>query len=35
VAARRDELLRVGSVLFATRPCDEVWIEHIAQEAGV
>ncbi|OHU24912.1 hypothetical protein BKG77_16055 [Mycobacteroides chelonae] len=35
VAARRDELLRVGSVLFATRPYDEVWIEHVAQEAGV
>lgn len=32
---RRRELLQVGSQLFASRPYDEVWIDHVAEEAGV
>jgi AcrR family transcriptional regulator len=32
---RRRQLLEVGSELFATRPYDEVWIDHVAERAGV
>ena len=32
---RRDELLRVGIELFSTRAYDEIWIEEIAEHAGV
>lgn len=32
---RRTQLLEIGSRLFATRPYDEVWIEEVADLAGV
>lgn len=32
---RRTQLLDIGSRLFATRPYDEVWIEEVADLAGV
>jgi AcrR family transcriptional regulator len=32
---RRSELLEVGCRLFASRPYDEVWIDHVAEQAGV
>jgi AcrR family transcriptional regulator len=32
---RRAELLRVGMELFSTRAYEEIWIEEIAQRAGV
>jgi len=32
---RRDELLRVGMELFSTRAYDEIWVEEIADRAGV
>jgi AcrR family transcriptional regulator len=32
---RRDELLRVGMELFSTRAYEEIWVEEIAQRAGV
>ncbi|HYU83273.1 MAG TPA: TetR/AcrR family transcriptional regulator [Kribbellaceae bacterium] len=32
---RRDQLLAIGSKLFAERPYDEVWIEEVAELAGV
>ena len=32
---RRRELLRAGCELFASRPYDEVWIDHVAEQAGV
>lgn len=35
VAERRAQLLSVGCELFATRPYDEVWIDHVADCAGV
>lgn len=35
VAARRNELLTVGCLMFATRPYDEVWIDRVAKAAGV
>jgi AcrR family transcriptional regulator len=35
VDARRDELLRVGMELFSTRAYEEVWVEEIAERAGV
>jgi len=35
VDERREELLRVGMELFATRPYEEIWIEEIAQQAGI
>lgn len=35
VAARRAQLLSVGCELFASRPYDEVWIDHVAERAGV
>lgn len=35
VADRRAQLLQVGCELFASRPYDEVWIDHVAQRAGV
>lgn len=35
VEARRAQLLDVGMALFATRPYDEVWVEEIAERAGV
>ena len=34
-AQRRSELLDVGCQLFASRPYDEVWIDHDAEQAGV
>lgn len=33
--ARRTQLLDIGSRLFAERPYDEVWIEEVADLAGV
>ncbi|MGA9872873.1 MAG: TetR/AcrR family transcriptional regulator [Rhodococcus sp. (in: high G+C Gram-positive bacteria)] len=33
--ARRTQLLGIGSRLFADRPYDEVWIEEVADLAGV
>lgn len=33
--ARRTQLLEIGSRLFADRPYDEVWIEEVADLAGV
>lgn len=35
VADRRAQLLQVGCELFANRPYDEVWIEDVAERAGV
>ena len=35
VDERRDELLRVGMELFSTRAYDEVWVEEIAERAGI
>lgn len=35
VEARRAQLLAVGSELFASRPYDDVWIDHVAEQAGV
>jgi AcrR family transcriptional regulator len=32
---RREELLRVGMELFSTRAYEEIWVEEIAQRAGV
>ncbi len=32
---RRAQLLEIGCELFATRPYDEVWIDHVADKAGV
>jgi AcrR family transcriptional regulator len=32
---RREELLRVGMELFSTRAYDEIWVEQIAERAGV
>lgn len=32
---RRTQLLDIGSRLFATRPYDDVWIEEVADLAGV
>jgi AcrR family transcriptional regulator len=33
--ARREQLLSVGARLFAQHPYDEVWIEQVAEIAGV
>src|ERR671930_555067 len=35
VEERRAQLLDMGLELFSTRPYDEVWIEEIAERAGV
>jgi AcrR family transcriptional regulator len=35
VDARRAQLLELGLELFSSRPYDEVWIEEIAERAGV
>lgn len=35
VDERRKQLLAIGSELFASRPYDDVWIDHVAAEAGV
>src|SRR5947209_10404289 len=35
VQARREELLSVGIELFSTRAYDEIWVEEIADRAGV
>ena len=35
VDERREQLLRVGMELFSTRPYEEIWIEEIAEAAGV
>jgi AcrR family transcriptional regulator len=35
VTVRREQLLEVGCELFASRPYDEVWIDHVAAHAGV
>src|SRR5271163_5309073 len=32
---RREQLLRIGTELFATQPYDEVWIGEVARAAGV
>src|SRR5271163_1001071 len=32
---RREQLLRIGTELFATQPYDEVWITEVARAAGV
>lgn len=32
---RREQLLSIGAKLFAGRPYDEVWIEEVAEIAGV
>ena len=32
---RREQLLRVGMELFSTRAYDEIWVEEIAERAGV
>jgi AcrR family transcriptional regulator len=32
---RREQLLRVGMELFSTRAYDEIWVEEIAEQAGV
>jgi AcrR family transcriptional regulator len=32
---RRRQLLEVGCELFAHRPYDEVWVDHVAAHAGV
>ncbi|NEA89653.1 TetR/AcrR family transcriptional regulator [Streptomyces sp. SID7958] len=34
-AERREQLLSVGARLFSDRPYDEVWIEQVAEIAGV
>ncbi|WP_432055786.1 TetR/AcrR family transcriptional regulator [Streptomyces sp. bgisy022] len=34
-AERREQLLAVGARLFSDRPYDEVWIEQVAEIAGV
>jgi len=33
--ARREQLVEIGARLFAERPFNDVWIEQVAQEAGV
>jgi len=35
VDERREELLRVGMDLFSTRAYEEIWIEEIAEQAGI
>jgi AcrR family transcriptional regulator len=35
VDERREELLRVGMELFSSRPYEEIWVEEIAERAGV
>src|SRR2546427_4706066 len=35
VDARREQLLGLGMELFSTRAYDEVWIEEIAERAGI
>lgn len=35
VDERRDELLRAGMELFSTRAYEEIWVEEIAERAGV
>jgi len=35
VDERRQELLRVGMELFSTRAYDELWVEEIAERAGI
>jgi AcrR family transcriptional regulator len=35
VDARRAQLIEIGLELFSSRPYDEVWIEEVAQRAGV
>jgi AcrR family transcriptional regulator len=35
VDARRNQLIEIGLELFSTRPYDEVWIEEIAERAGI
>jgi AcrR family transcriptional regulator len=35
VDQRRQELLRVGMRLFSTRAYDEIWVEEIAEQAGI
>ncbi|MBO9534682.1 MAG: helix-turn-helix transcriptional regulator [Solirubrobacteraceae bacterium] len=35
VDARRAQLLTIGSELFASRPYDDVWIDHVAERADV
>jgi AcrR family transcriptional regulator len=35
VDERRDELLRVGMELFSTRSYDDIWVEEIAEQAGI
>src|SRR5438874_17781 len=32
---RRQELLRLGMQLFSTRSYDEIWVEEIAEQAGI
>jgi AcrR family transcriptional regulator len=32
---RRDQLVRIGARLFAERPFSDVWIEEVAEQAGV
>jgi AcrR family transcriptional regulator len=32
---RREDLLRVGMELFSSRAYDEIWVEEIAEEAGI
>jgi AcrR family transcriptional regulator len=32
---RRQQLLQVGAALFAEHPYEEVWVEQVAQRAGV
>lgn len=32
---RREQLLSIGAELFAGRPYDDVWIEEVAERAGV
>lgn len=33
--ARREQLVEIGARLFAERPFNDVWIEEVANEAGV
>lgn len=33
--ARREQLVRIGARMFAERPFNDVWIEEVAEEAGV
>src|SRR6266550_7663256 len=35
VDERREELLRIGMELFSTRAYEEIWVEEIAERAGV